>query len=103
VSLAVWLLLPSLQIYRGLSGLDCALFALLAVLVLGEKSESRNFRRFVVLLFFILFLAKIGIEAALGTTLFVDNSRSGLVPVPVAHVAGAIAGTLAGLVKLPNR
>ena len=98
---ALWFLLPSLRAYRGLSGLDCALFALLAVSVFREESESRTFWRTIVLIFFSLFLVKVGIEAFSGTTLFVDNAGSGMVPVPLAHIAGGAAGLLAGLVNIP--
>ena len=101
IPLSVRLALPGLRYYRGLSGIDSALFALLAVLFLREKAQSRGLRRSVVVIFFTAFLGKIGFEAITGMTVFVDNAGTGMVPVPLAHLVGAAAGILSGTVALP--
>ena len=92
--------MPNLMIYGGLSGLDCALYALLMVLLI--KREIRSGSR-VWLAFFTLLLvgliAKITYEAVTGMTLFVSNNHTGMVPVPLAHLVGGIVGTAIGLMK----
>jgi len=84
IPLAVTAFAPEVAVYRGLSGLDSALFALLLVQV-----RSR-----IALLCGLAFIAKIAFELTTGAALFATNMGEGVVAVPVAHIAGAIVGTI---------
>jgi hypothetical protein len=94
----LFVLQPGLPTYRGLSGLDSALFVT-GALALGERL-FREGRRVVGIAAFAsvaALAAKVAYELATGQTLFVDAARVGFVPVPLAHVAGALAGMFAFL------
>jgi len=97
---AIWWGMPDLIIYGGLSGLDCALYALLMVLLIKREIRSRS-RVWVA--FFSLMLvgliAKITYETVTGLTIFVSNAHSGMVPVPLAHLVGGVVGSAIGLMK----
>lgn len=95
VPLGVFWLQPGLDLYRGLSGLDSALFALLAVLV--WRQEGAGPRRWLVLGGAALFAAKVAWEAVLGEPLFVEPGATGFAVVPLAHLLGAAVGAAAGL------
>ena len=100
IPIAIWWGMPDLSIYGGLSGLDCALWALLMVLLI--KRESRSGSRIWVAFFSLLLvglIAKITYESITGMTLFVSNNHTGMVPVPLAHLVGGIVGTGIGLLK----
>ena len=97
---AIWWGQPDLVVYGGLSGLDCALYALLMVLLIKREIRSRN--RLWVACFSLLLvglIAKITYEAFTGLNIFVGNNHSGMVPVPLAHLIGGVVGTGIGLVK----
>jgi rhomboid family GlyGly-CTERM serine protease len=97
---AIWWGLPDLAVYGGLSGLDCALYALLMVLLI--KREIRSCNRLWVACFSLLLvglIAKITYETITGLTIFVSNIHSGMVPVPLAHLVGGVVGTGIGLLK----
>jgi len=95
---ALYVFAPSLTVYRGLSGIDSALFGLLAVILLRESIRSREPGRIaLVVLFVVLFLAKTCCEAAFGSTVFVSNGGQSVVPVPLAHAVGAAVGVLVAL------
>jgi rhomboid family GlyGly-CTERM serine protease len=99
VSLANLALLPTMQTYRGFSGIDSALFALLAVSVARESLTPRRWRVATVALSFLAaFVAKVAIEMFTGQTIFVDSAASGFSPVPMAHVVGATVGGVIALV-----
>ncbi len=94
-AVAVWA--PGVSTYRGLSGLDSALFVLLAVGLMREgRGEER--RRWVLVTGLALagFAAKVLYEQVSGDTVFVDGV-AGVVVVPLAHVAGGLAGLGAAL------
>jgi len=96
---AVMISAPQLQSYRGLSGLDSALFALAAGSMLIE--ESRNGRRHSAVVAAVVVAAqflKITAESAAGHTLFVQNAP--FIPVPLAHLCGAVIGSLLSLAEL---
>ena len=96
----IWQAMPDLMIYGGLSGLDCALYALLMVLMIKReiRSRSRVWFAFFCLLFAGL-MAKITYETVTGLTLFVSNAHSAMVPVPLAHLVGGVVGTTIGVLK----
>jgi len=81
VPLAVLAFAPQVTAYRGLSGIDSALFALL----LWQERRSR-----LAILCSIAFAAKIAFELFARATVFVTHLGSDVVPVPIAHVAGAM-------------
>jgi fucose permease len=97
---AIWWGLPDLAVYGGLSGLDCAVYALLMVLLIKREVRSRN--RLWVACFSLLLvglIAKITYETITGLTIFVSNNHAGMVPVPLAHLVGGGVGTGIGLVR----
>lgn len=91
---AVLLGAPLCAEYRGLSGLAAALFVLAVGLVRDQHAAAGRVRetRLADLLLF-GFVGKMGFEALTGGTVFAD--LGGAVSVPVAHVAGAVAGWVA--------
>lgn len=104
VAFAVRLGAPELATYRGLSGLDTALFALLvADLVRAAWSgRARGPATALGLACTAALAVKLGVEAG-GATLFVRGGGTDFVPVPAAHLGGAVAGLLAGLLPAPAR
>jgi rhomboid family GlyGly-CTERM serine protease len=94
VPCAVLLFAPEVIAYRGLSGIDSALFAL--VLVMHARNNPA------VVLCAAGFALKIAFEMTTGATVFVSGLGPGVQPVPVAHVAGATVGLLIGLATMPS-
>jgi hypothetical protein len=93
ISLMVWLFSPSITMYRGLSGIDTALFSLLCFQLLGRKIRRRDWKWTAVIATVLAgFIAKICLELN-GLMLFVAPDAS-FVPVPIAHVAGGICGLI---------
>ena len=92
-SAAVWVGLPAMQTYRGLSGIDTALVAFLTATRLRGRWATAGIS---------LLLLKLAVEAATGATAFV--APGGFAPVPLAHAAGAAVGFAFGLRNLhrPN-
>lgn len=100
IPLTVLVLQPQLQTYRGLSGVDSALFGLLAFDMLREKLAKADRRAVVAIVLLIIgLLVKTLIETATGAALFADSTAGGFVPVPVAHLVGFAAGAMAALVS----
>jgi rhomboid family GlyGly-CTERM serine protease len=95
--------MPDLMIYGGLSGLDCALYSLLMVLFIKREIRSRSW---IWASFFGLLLsglvAKIIYETATGLTIFVGNTQTNMVPVPLAHLVGGCVGFFVGI-RVPRR
>lgn len=97
IPVLLWTALPHLRIYRGLSGIDAALFALVAVTLLRDTIHGRRWTSVMALSAVCLaFIAKVGYELATGDTLFVDSSAAHLLPVPLAHCLGAAVGVVVG-------
>ena len=92
----LFVLQPGLPTYRGLSGLDSALFVT-AALGLGQKlrADGRSTRGAAAIGSVAVLLGKVGYELATGQALFVDAASLGFVPVPLAHAVGGLAGMLA--------
>ena len=93
----LWRCMPGLSTYGGLSGLDSALFGLVAVTLLQEKARAREWAWVAgagALL--AAFIVKTCIEFATGAAVFV-SADDALTPVPLAHVAGGLVGALCGL------
>lgn len=91
VSLGVLLADPEIAIYRGLSGVDTALFAYVAA-ALGLTAARRGERRAAVWGVGLLCLIAVKIlhEMGSGTCLFVDAAT--FIPLASAHLGGLLAG-----------
>lgn len=86
---------PEMETYRGLSGIDTALFGLIVADLLGRRLIERNWKSafwFSLLLFGLL--AKMLAETLAGTNIFVSDTS--FVPLPVAHLIGAVIGLVIG-------
>ena len=92
ISAAVWLGAPHLQFYRGLSGLDSAVFAAFFAQLLRDARRERSLLQAVVPALALLgFVGKSAYELATGATLFVAVSPV-FAAVPLAHLVGAAVG-----------
>src|SRR4029078_5316519 len=97
---ALWLLHPEVAEYRGLSGIDSALFLNVALVLLHEAHNRRQaLLSWTLGLLLVGFIAKLGYEMANGATLFVDSSEAGFTPLPLVHAVGAAVGILLALPK----
>ena len=86
---------PDVAVYRGLSGVDSALFALLAGSVALEAKRDRNpLLQWIAATMLLGFLAKTTYEIVTGATLFVDSDAAGFIPLASSHAAGAAVGLL---------
>lgn len=90
VPAAVWILDPGLEIYRGLSGVATALLALLAVELISERRKTAMLAGWLMIA---ALTAKIVFEFLTDSSWVVSG---GLVPVPLAHIAGAAVGLWVG-------
>lgn len=87
------LLHPGIAVYRGLSGLDAALFSLLAARCLARRSRPARWAGFLALAGL---GGKVAWEAFTGTPLFLASTPEAVVVVPAAHLLGGLAGLAAG-------
>ncbi len=89
-SVSVFCLQPDWEIYRGLSGVDSALFG---VLFFTMAREARGWMRALVAAPAVVFLGKVLFEFFSGRALFVDAAAESFQPVPLAHLCGVLVGT----------
>ena len=98
IPMAICLVMPHLEVYGGLSGLDCALYALLIVLIIQREWRTQNW---IWIVFYIIMLvllpAKIIYEMTSGLTIFVNNIHINMVSVPLAHLVGGLVGIAVGM------
>jgi rhomboid family GlyGly-CTERM serine protease len=94
ITAAVWAWQPHFETYRGLSGLDCALFGLFATWLIRQPSRQSAWLGIIALLGV---GAKSAFEINTGTPMFA--SGSGYSPVPLAHLVGAISGIAAATLR----
>jgi len=98
ITFAVLLFAPEIVTYRGLSGIDSALFVALAIRWLAARLRDRERVGAVVMAgALVAFVGKTLYETTTGTTLFVDTSSGEMIPVALAHLGGALVGVLTGL------
>jgi rhomboid family GlyGly-CTERM serine protease len=95
---AVWLVQPQFTLYRGLSGLDCALFGLLAASLLRYR---RPFATALGLIALAGFAAKCLFELTTAQTVFAAGT--GYAPVPLAHLVGLLAGCAIAFIPVSRR
>lgn len=94
ISAAILLATPHMRYYRGLSGLDAMLFTVAAVLYSRSKdSETPLFPPWTAGVCVAVAAGKSLIEYATGSTLFAASGTD-FVPVPLAHLVGALIGAL---------
>lgn len=97
IPVVVHFALADLAAYRGLSGIDSAIFVLLAVTLFRKcRAERDRLRTWACAAMLVGFTAKIAFELVAGTALFVDAEASQMIPVPLAHVVGGILGAVCG-------
>jgi len=95
----LWTLLPDLNTYRGLSGLDTALFTLLAASALrGSCREQHSIWHFPIAALLACLVGKTVFELLTHDALFVGNSIAGFKTVPLAQIQGAAVGSAIGIV-----
>ena len=95
ISLGVLVLLPQMPEYRGLSGVDSALFGLVAVTLLREQLQRRA--RLLVMAIAVVLLGfggKIAFELITGTAFFARDLEPGVMPVALAHIVGGVWGAI---------
>lgn len=98
ISAAVWRALPEMERYRGLSGVDTALFVLVATqVVTGALDRKRWLGAIGGSVAILAVVGKTVVEVATGSAVFVDAGAAGFVPVPLAHLVGAGVGLLVGI------
>ncbi len=93
ISIAVWYGCPQLAVYRGLSGIDTALYCwFVSTMSLDglRKRDGLIFSSGVLML--VCMIGKSVFELMSGQTIFVDSVN--FVGVPLAHLAGAAAAIL---------
>jgi rhomboid family GlyGly-CTERM serine protease len=101
----VWFLSPQVVTYRGLSGLDSALFLGVALELCRRSVRSRQWGTVALAGGLLVgFAAKVLFEQVSGTTAFADSAF--FLPLPLAHLIGAQCGALAvaaGARRVPTR
>ena len=81
VSATVLVFFPAVEQYRGLSGVDTALFTLLAIRLIADARRDGNHLQLAATgICFMGFLGKTCYEALAGSTFFVDAETAGFVP-----------------------
>ena len=93
ISASIWTAQPNVDVYRGLSGIDSALFTAVALTIWFDARARRDLLLAnAALATLAALLAKIGWELATGTTLFVDSASAGFTPLPLVHLVGGVIG-----------
>lgn len=94
ISAAVWWWQPELVTYRGLSGVDSALFGFVSRHLLAiARDRHDRWLGATAITAATLFLAKTGFELISNQTLFVASTGA-FVPVPLAHLVGLVCGAV---------
>ncbi len=95
VTIVVHSLLPALSTYRGLSGVDSALYTFVVTTwtIRAHQTKDRTALATTGLLMSAL-IAKMTYEAMTGQATFVSQMTSGTVVVPLAHCTGALVGAI---------
>ena len=93
IPFSIALLQPEVESYRGLSGLDTAMFCLLATTMFGKCYRNYDWLSTAMYaLCLIAFVVKLCYEFYFRTTLFV--SEPNFTPLPLAHLIGAACGVI---------
>jgi len=98
ISLGTYYAESRIAIYRGLSGVDAALFAFLAFAVLADAvRHGWPGRTWLSAGLIVAFATKLVYEATTGATIFVDNGRDGFEVLVLAHLLGSATGAVVAL------
>src|SRR5262249_3036761 len=95
IPMTVLIFAPSLQAYRGLSGIDSSLFGLLLTAAAKWSRAS--------IVLGVAFIAKLVVELVTGRAFFVDSAAAQFVPWRLAHLAGLLIGAVIGCVPVIRR
>ena len=100
-SLALLLFWPDVQLYRGMSGVDSALFTWLVVFNLRASGDHRHSAAYKVALVLLLFafIAKVAWEAQTHHSLFVSGDGKSFVSLPGVHAVGGAIGICVGMFR----
>jgi rhomboid family GlyGly-CTERM serine protease len=99
ISLAVWYWLPDMETYRGLSGINSALFSLLVFRLLWDRRQNERVGVLLPLILWSGFVAKTAYEVQTGRAFFVETDVSVVV---LAHIAGALMGLASAVAPDPE-
>ncbi len=91
--------MPDIGQYRGLSGVDSALFVLVAVQAWRRGERGWKIAAAAALL---AFAGKLGFEIATGHTLFVSQWSPDVAPLPLVHAIGGTVGAAVGVAWKPG-
>ena len=92
ISTILWFWQQDMDCYRGLSGLDSALFGYLTLSMIRERIESRDYKGAgVIFVASTIFLLKIVYEILTQQSVFAASAGL-FTPVPLAHLAGGVVG-----------
>jgi rhomboid family GlyGly-CTERM serine protease len=103
ISASLWCC-AELSTYRGLSGLDSALFAFAAAAIFQEAWRTNQWLYLGGgALLAGAFIAKVSFEMLTGATLFVNSQEGEFLPIPFVHAVGAVIGAGIGWQCAPGR
>lgn len=93
ISIVVGALEPQMTLYRGLSGVDSALYGAVAadLLILAWRKGSTRLAAIPAILW-LAFFGRIIYESITGVSLFVDSVAAGYTPAAYAHLTGGLVG-----------
>jgi rhomboid family GlyGly-CTERM serine protease len=96
ISLAVWIGDSRVDQYRGLSGIDSALFTFAALILFDDARQAEQTVAVGALAALAAaFVGKLLWELVSGSTLFVDSSAACFRPLPLVHAVGGCVGVFA--------
>ena len=87
---------PQFETYRGLSGIDSALFGL----TVAGLWKLRRTARCIAAIALVGFVSKTIYELATGDTLFIEQTQQSFIPATSAHISGFLAGLASGFIPL---
>ena len=90
---------PQFETYRGLSGIDSALFGL----TVAGLWKLRRTARCIAAIALVAFVSKTIYELATGDTLFIEPTQQSFIPATSAHISGFLAGLASGFIPLLSK
>ncbi|HEU4403138.1 MAG TPA: rhomboid family intramembrane serine protease [Candidatus Polarisedimenticolia bacterium] len=107
VGAGLHLLAPAVAVYRGASGVASALFVALAIdlALVGEApaAGAARFRRPIAWMALVLFAVKVVVEMTTGSAYFAGTMEPGVRVLPLAHLLGAVAGSVVVVTERATR
>ena len=97
ISISLWILEPDLMVYRGISGVDVAMFSFAAIFFLWDSlKRGDKVTTFLTVMILCGFAGKTVYEFVNHATLFARPDKSFEV-VPLSHLVGAISGAVTAI------